>query len=50
MFAFFLVVAADIAELVSADYDELMEAVIKGNKHLNVLFFKYFRQEWLSKC
>lgn len=31
-------VVTAIAEQVSADYDELMESAINGNKHLKVLF------------
>ena len=32
-----------IAEQISADYDELMESTICGNKHLKLLFEPYLR-------
>ena len=31
-----------LAEIISADYNEIMEALINGNKHLNTLFRPYF--------
>ena len=37
-----------IAEQVSADYDELMESAINGNKHLKVLFEPYLMEKQIA--
>ena len=41
-------VVVAIAELVSADYDELMESAINGNKHLKVIFKPYLMQKQIA--
>ena len=38
-------VVTAIAEQVSADYDELMESAINGNKHLKALFDPYLNEQ-----
>jgi hypothetical protein len=41
-------VVTAIPELVSADYDELMESAINGNKHLKVIFKLYLMQKQIA--
>lgn len=41
-------VVTAIAEQVSADYDELMESAINGNKHLKVLFEPYLMEKQIA--
>ena len=41
-------VVTAIAEQVSADYDELMEAAINGNKHLKLLFEPYLMEKQIA--
>ncbi len=50
LWALIVEVVTEIAELVSADYVELMELVLRGNSHLNALFVHQYSSMKRSLC